>query len=563
MLREGPFLDDDRVNAAILGLSPVEFATLVAALVPVPARLLPPGARRPVTLVCAAVFASCAVALAVSGVRWPVVPVLAGGALALAVTVPPLFGRRAERPVRWRRWAARLGSAAALVVVLAGAVTAWALPVPVFPEPPGPYAVGTTVVQWTDTARPEPATSRRDDRRVVVVQLWYPATGVTSADARARYLGRTEREARTVARGTAAYLGMPGFVLDQASLATTWSVPGAPGAGGRFPVVLFSPGLGGVRTQNTAWAEELAGRGYVVAALDHPYDSAVVTLADGRVIRTRLAATGDPAEDDRRAAAWTAVRAADLRFVLTQLGRIDCGELPDPLAGRADGARPPAPPAPRLDHAASPRTLATRHHQAPPPSALAAHLLHTAPPNTLAAHLHHAALPSTLATRHHQAAPPSGLAGRLDTGRVAVTGHSLGGAAALLAAREDHRFAAVIDIDGYPRDPAPGPFPQPALALVHDIEPGQERDYLDRLTRVLGLSTAAGYRLTVPGSAHLTFTDAPLFLPPLPSLVGSGGRDAGPRRTAAVTAAFLDATLRGAPGDLATSLSAYGRLTVL
>ncbi|WP_205302737.1 alpha/beta hydrolase family protein [Nonomuraea montanisoli] len=498
------------MNTAILGLSPMEFAALVAALVPVPARRLPPGARRPVTLAGAAVFALCAIALALSGIRWPVVPVLAGGALALAVTVPPLFGRHAGRAARWRRWTTRLGSAAALLLVVAGAVTAWALPVPVFPEPSGPYAVGTTVVQWTDTARPEPATSRRDDRRVVVVQLWYPATGTTPAARRARYLGRTEREARTVAHGTAAYLGLPGLVLDQATLATTRSVSGAPAADGRFPVVLFSPGLGGVRTQNTAWAEELASRGYVVAALDHPYDSAVVTLADGRVIRTRLAATGDPAEDNRRAAAWAAVRAADLRFVLTQLGR--------------------------LDHGGSPGTLA----------------------------------------------------GRLDTGRAAVTGHSLGGAAALQAAREDHRFAAVIDIDGYPRDPAPGPFPQPALALVHDIEPGQERDYVDRMTRVLGLSTAAGYRLTVPGTAHLTFTDAPLFLPPLPALVGSpdrdtgprdtgsrdtgrpdtgrpdtGPRDTGPRVTADVTAAFLDATLRGAPGDLATTLSAYGRLTAL
>ncbi|MBN6056770.1 hypothetical protein JYK22_32885 [Nonomuraea sp. RK-328] len=384
-------------------------------------------------------------------------------------------------------------------MTLAGAVTAWALPVPVFPEPSGPYAVGTTVVQWTDTGRAEPATSRRDDLRVVVVQLWYPASGVTRAAGRAGYLGRTEREARTVARGMAAYLGMPGLVLDQLPRATTRSVAGAPAADGRFPVVLFSPGLGGVRTQNTAWAEELASRGYVVAALDHPYDSAVVTLADGRVIRTRVAATGDPAEDDRRAAAWTAVRAADLRFVLTRLGRLDRGEDPDPLAARRDGGGEAA----------------------------------------------------------------GSLAGRLDTGRAAVTGHSLGGAAALMAAREDPRFAAVIDIDGYPRDPAPGPYHQPALALVHDIEPGQERDYLDRLTRVLGLSTASGYRLTVPGSAHLTFTDAPLFLPPLPALVGSPGRDAGPRVTAAATAAFLDATLRGAPGDLASVLSAYGEPAAL
>ena len=50
-------------------------------------------------------------------------------------------------------------------------------------------------------------------------------------------------------------------------------------------MVLFSPGLAGVRSQNTAWAQELASHGYVVVALDHPYDSAAVVLADGRAPR--------------------------------------------------------------------------------------------------------------------------------------------------------------------------------------------------------------------------------------------------------------------------------------
>ncbi len=49
----------------------------------------------------------------------------------------------------------------------------------------------------------------------------------------------------------------------------------------------------------------------------------------------------------------------------------------------------------------------------------------------------------------------------------------------------------------------------------------------------------------VPGTAHLTFTDAPLYLPPLPALVGSCGRTGGIKITADATADFLGATLRG------------------
>ena len=76
---------------------------------------------------------------------------------------------------------------------------------------------------------------------------------------------------------------------------------------------------------------------------------------------------------------------------------------------------------------------------------------------------------------------------------------------------------------------------------------------------MLDLSTSPSYRLTVPGAAHLAFTDAPLYLPPVPAFVGTLDRSAGPPTTAA-TAAFLDATLRGHPGDLAADLARFGHL---
>ncbi len=284
----------------------------------------------------------------------------------------------------------------------------------------------------------------------------------------------------------ARYIGAPGFLLDGLPRAHTHAeVDAAPApVGGRFPIVLFSPGLGGVRTQNTAWAEEIASHGYVVVALDHPYDSAAVVLDDGKTVRTRVSATGNRNEDNRRAARWIAVRAGDLRFVRDQLNRISRGDLPDPLAPR------------------------------------------------------------------------------LDTGHVAVTGHSLGGAAALQAARLDHRFTAVIDLDGAPDDPAPNAFPQPVLALTQEVTAQTDPDYLDRLTKTLDLSTSVSYRLTVPKSAHLSFTDAPLYLPPVPSIVGALGRTEGPRLTAAASLAFLDDTLRNRPGNTARQLISYGDLTI-
>ncbi|MEU4805736.1 dienelactone hydrolase family protein [Actinosynnema sp. NPDC023587] len=478
-------------------LSPLEILALLGAIALVVARWLPPTARPRVTIAAAALFVLSAIVLGVTGIRWQVLPVLAGAALALPFALSPLLARRTGRVPRRAHWGLALpGSIACVGLITTGPVAAWAFPVPVFPEPSGTFAVGTRVVQWTDPDRPETFTADPDDRRTVVVQLWYPARNSPAAGQAAQYLGRTEHEARTVSEALAGGVGLPAFLIDGVARARTHSTFDAPVAdeGGRFPVVLFSPGSGGVRTQNTAWAEEVASHGYVVAALDHPYDSAAVVLADGRTITTATTATGDPAEDDELAAGWTAIRAADLGFVLTRLETSQLVTSQSETSDRAGSADP--------------------------------------------------------------------LAGRLDTSRVAVTGHSMGGAAALQAARHDHRFDAVIDLDGYPHGADSPSLDQPTLALTQAITPATDPHYLPRLTEVLERSTSTSYRLTIPGAAHLTFMDGPLYLPPVPSIVGSLGRTGSPHVVATTTLAFLDTFLRDKPDDLAGVLSAYGELGV-
>ncbi|MFH9610575.1 alpha/beta hydrolase family protein [Streptomyces sp. NPDC017448] len=477
-----------------LPLSAAEALTVLGALVLVVARWLPDRWRGPVALASGALLAGSVAVLVTAGARWQSAPVVGAAAVAAVFALAPWRSRRSGRtPWRARWWAALPGSVALMALVAAGPVAAWAFPVPDFPEPSGRFPVGTQTLEWSERApgadrkgeRPAGA-GRGSESRPLVVQLWYPA-GRTAQDARrAPYLGRTEAEARTVSAALADYSGVPGFLLDGLPRARSHAVPGAPVAdgGGRFPVVLFSPGLGGVRGQNTAWAEELASHGYVVAALDHPYDSAAVVLSDGRTLRTRVTATGDPAKDEALAEGWARTRAGDLRAVLTRLERVQSGAVEGPLSGR------------------------------------------------------------------------------LDTGRVAATGHSIGGAAALLAARGDARFDAVVDLDGYPRGPVGGRFAQPVLALTQEIGPGTDPDYLPRLTRLLERGGATNYRLTVPGAAHLTFTDAPLYLPPVPGVVGTPGRTESTRITSGATLSFLDATLRGVPVDLPAALSAHGEVTV-
>lgn len=449
-----------------LSLYPVELVAVLATLVMAVVRWLPERFRRHVAIGSTAVAVVSGVVLLVLGLRWQLVPVLAGTLLALPGAIPAIAGRDRRAP----RWLAVPATVLLVCLVTTGPFAAWAAPVPAFPTPTGPHPVGTTVLQWTDT-RPETATPDPDDHRTVVAQIWYPAA--TTNGEHAPYLGRTPQEAKTVAEGLAQYVGLPGFTLDSLALARTAAVLDATPARGRFPLILFSPGLGGVRGQNTVWAEDLASRGYVVAALDHPYDSAAVVLADGTVIRTLVAATGDDEADRRRGVDWATIRAQDLRFALTQLDK-------------------------------------------------------------------------------------SRFAGLLDLDHVAVTGHSLGGGAALMAARLDHRFTAVIDLDGFPYDPMPAGLPQPALVVNHPLQPGESPDFLPTADRVLG-QAAEGYRVEIPGSAHLTFTDAPLWLPPVPSVVGTQGRDEAPALTVAITVAFLDHVFEGTPADLSRFGTVHAR----
>jgi hypothetical protein len=45
-----------------------------------------------------------------------------------------------------------------------------------FPHPTGRHGIGTLTYHWVDADRPEAFTADPDDRRELMVQLWYPAT---------------------------------------------------------------------------------------------------------------------------------------------------------------------------------------------------------------------------------------------------------------------------------------------------------------------------------------------------------------------------------------------------
>jgi predicted dienelactone hydrolase len=414
-------------------------------------------------------WAGLAVAQAIAeGFTWQFMP--AYGLLAASIAVAglaPGWGRAAGR--------------AAVVLAAGAAVGAFAvLPAPRLPRPTGPYAVGGEVFRWVDAARPELATPDPADRRNVVAQAWYPA----AAGARGRRVAYIDGLGRLPARLS----GLPGFIFSTFGRIDTHAVARAPvsNAQARWPVVLFSPGYGAPRAAYSGLAADLASRGYVVLAIDHPYEAAVTELADGRIAApapVRFAA--DDPTGDRYMAAELDLRAADAAFVLDQLGR----------AG-----------------ALGPR-----------------------------------------------------LAGRLDLARIAMIGHSLGGATAARAMERDRRIGAAANVDGTPYGPLVGArLDRPFLLLQSDpAETHHSAKFVTGNQRLLSQLRAPGWHFRIARANHYSFTDAPLYLAPparwvLARLIGG---ERGPveteRATADILDAFLARSLSGRAADPAAAARRY------
>ncbi|MFF9853548.1 alpha/beta hydrolase family protein [Streptomyces litmocidini] len=175
------------------------------------------------------------------------------------------------------------------------------------PAPTGPYDVGSTVLPLVDRSRTDPWVPTADGRALMVT-LHYPATH-PGGGRPAPYATREE------ARLLAEQLG-PGVSGDVLARTRTHSRTGVGPAPGRHPLVLLSPGFGVSRWTLTHLAEDLASRGYVVASVDHAYESYGISLPGGRTL-TCVACTA--LEGGVHGSVVTSTRAADMRYVLDRL----------------------------------------------------------------------------------------------------------------------------------------------------------------------------------------------------------------------------------------------------
>ncbi|MBH1935184.1 dienelactone hydrolase family protein [Streptomyces sp. AV19] len=157
--------------------------------------------------------------------------------------------------------------------------------------------MGEKTLRLVDAARTDPWKPSAGPRELMV-SVWYPAR--PSAGAKAPYVS--------------AALSQELNGNDKLSTVRTHAVVDAAPAQGRArPVVVLSPGFTQSRTSLTSLAEELASKGYVVAALDHTYEAAV-EFPGGRVEKCELCV-----KEDVDKGAVVRNRVKDIRFLLDRI----------------------------------------------------------------------------------------------------------------------------------------------------------------------------------------------------------------------------------------------------
>jgi Platelet-activating factor acetylhydrolase, isoform II len=438
----------------------------------------------------------------VEGPRWQMVPAYALAGLFFLIwllqTIAPVGGP-AEKG-RTNRLAVGLAVGLGVLGLAISIVLPIMLPVFRFPHPSGPYEIGTLTYHWVDADRPEVFTADPDDRRELMVQIWYPAEEDPSSP-RAPYI----QDAAAVTSAFARLFDVPEFLLGNLKYVTTNAIPSAPVAAPMaddepgYPVLIYLEGLGAFRQMNTFQVEELVSHGYVVVAIDQPYTATDVVFPDGRQ------AEGLPIERTKplaRQSFLPAERAPTLNGRTFQEGIVPY------LAQDVSFA---------LDRLA---------------------VLNQADPNGI-------------------------LTGRLDLQRAGTFGFSLGGLAGSEACRLETRLRARLVMDApMPTDVVQAGLRQPTMWITRDADTMRlerrkaggwsELDIYEHQTTMRAVFESLpgyGYYVQVPEMFHLNLTDIPLLTPLAPRLGLSGpiGAQRAHSIINAYSLAFFDRHLKSQP----------------
>ena len=250
-----------------------------------------------------------------------------------------------------------------------------------------------------------------------------------------------------------------------------------------LPLVIFSHGAFGYYESNTSTYMELASNGYVVVSIEHPYHSLFTKDTTGKTIivdpeffTTALeAGNRGEAETYRITSKWMEIREADMNFALDTIIKASKASEYDDAWFYTDDKKEEI----------------------------------------------------------------SNILKCVDTERIGLMGHSLGGATAVSVGRRED-VSAVIDFDGTMLGENTGiedgkilvnedPYDTPLLCFDNESHHADgviaREEGLTYSNNVILDNAKDGYSTYFEGSAHMNYTDLPLFSPFLAKNLGMGSVD--------------------------------------
>ena len=259
---------------------PVEALTYLALAVLLIAQLGNVVGRRRLAIGRYLAVAAClatALQLLLAGYRWQMLPAYGMAGAILFASFVPLADT--QRSAAWRLLVRSLAVIGLLPVALSLLLT-WSFPQFTLPAPTGGYGIGSDEYVAVDHSRVETYGDGGGPRELMI-RVWYPASAGKSSSPPVSYFRYPEIRSRAVTDSNP----LPPFTflhLGDIPTHTYWRAAPADGA---FPVIVYTPGLGGGwAAMNTILVEDLVSRGYVVVGIDHTHLGSAAIFPDGRVI---------------------------------------------------------------------------------------------------------------------------------------------------------------------------------------------------------------------------------------------------------------------------------------
>jgi predicted dienelactone hydrolase len=202
------------------------------------------------------------------GYRWQMIPIYI---LSLIIT----FCIYKEYPLLKGNWFFKSAKILLLaVLLLIGFALPTALPVFDLPETNGKFKVGSQYIHLK-TDRDEIITENPDDKRELMIKVWYPAN--IKNEEKEAYLNDGDRIS------FAKKYNLQGAVFNYLDYVKTNTFTAPEIVNGQFPVLLFSHGSYSKASGYYAIIENIVSHGYIVLNINHTYESTGTLFPDGSI----------------------------------------------------------------------------------------------------------------------------------------------------------------------------------------------------------------------------------------------------------------------------------------